>query len=256
MYYMNHMTKSTQWEDPRAQIMQQRNMEQQQIQPSQQQMESSRLGPLPPGWEQGETNEGEIYFINHQEKKTSWFDPRIPIDSQRVPHRIGQGQGVGQPQNPAALMAARKEDEAARRRMQDLQAQRRQIVHRQAELKMLQAQQKLQLQRGVGDGGVGQLQQAQEMLMRHSLNDPAAAVGFNDPILTTAQQQQQQADLHNRQESADSGLGMGSSFNLGSIPEDISGMESMDTGDLDTTLTGDSTPTAGTNSIGKLIKKN
>ena len=64
-------------------------------------------------------------------------------------------------------MAARKEDEAARRRMQDLQAQRRQIVHRQAELKMLQAQQKLQLQRGVGDGGVGQLQQAQEMLMRH-----------------------------------------------------------------------------------------
>ena len=154
-------------------------------------------------------------------------------------------------------MAARKEDEAARRRMQELQAQRRQIAQRQAELKMLQAQQKLQLHRGVGDGGVGQLQQAQEMLMRHSLNDPNVGgpgpVGFNDPILTTAQQQQQQqqADLHNRQESADSGLGMGSSFNLGSIPEDISGMESMDTGDLDTTLTGDSTPTAGTNSIGK-----
>merc|ERR1711974_596494 len=65
----------------------------------------------------------------------------------------------------------------------------------------------------------------------------------NDPFLTSTQQQQQ-ADLHNRQESADSGLGMGSNFNLGSIPEDISGMESMDTGDLDTTLTGDSTPTA------------
>jgi len=251
LYYMNHITKTTQWEDPRAQIMQQRNIEQQQIQPSQQQMESARLGPLPPGWEQGETQEGEIYFINHHEKKTSWFDPRVPIDSQRVPHRISQSQGGGQPQNPAALMAARKEDEAARRRMQELQAQRRQIAHRQAELKMLQAQQKLQLQRGGGD--VGQLQQAQEMLMRHSLNDPnvgGPTVGFNDPILTTAQQQQQQADLHNRQESADSGLGMGSSFNLGSIPEDISGMESMDTGDLDTTLTGDSTPTAGTNSIG------
>ena len=37
---------------------------------------------------------------------------------------------------------------------------------------------------------------------------------------------------------------MGSNFNLGSIPEDISGLESMDTGDLDTTLTGESTPTA------------
>ena len=56
-----------------------KNIEQQQIQPSQQQMESARLGPLPPGWEQGETQEGEIYFINHHEKKTSWFDPRVPI---------------------------------------------------------------------------------------------------------------------------------------------------------------------------------
>ena len=53
-------------------------------------------------------------------------------------------------------MAARKEDEAARRRMQELQAQRRQIAHRQAELKMLQAQQKLQLQRGGGDDRGGE----------------------------------------------------------------------------------------------------
>ena len=78
-YSINHITKTTQLEDHRAQIMQQRNIEQQQIQPSQQQMESARLGPLPPGWEQGETQEGEIYFINHHEKKTSWFDPRVPI---------------------------------------------------------------------------------------------------------------------------------------------------------------------------------
>ena len=35
------------------------------------------LGPLPEGWEQAVTPEGEIYFINHQEKATSWFDPRI-----------------------------------------------------------------------------------------------------------------------------------------------------------------------------------
>ena len=80
-YSINHITKTTQLEDHRAQIMQQCNIEQQQqqIQPSQQQMESARLGPLPPGWEQGETNEGEVYFINHHEKKTSWFDPRVPI---------------------------------------------------------------------------------------------------------------------------------------------------------------------------------
>ena len=95
----------------------------------------------------------------------------------------------------------------------------------------------------------GSTAEVQEMLKRQTLNDPYGPQNpQNDPFLTSTQQQQQQqqADLHNRQESADSGLGMGSNFNLGSIPEDISGMESMDTGDLDTTLTGDSTPTAAT----------
>lgn len=38
---------------------------------------STGLGPLPDGWEQATTAEGEIYFINHQTKTTSWFDPRI-----------------------------------------------------------------------------------------------------------------------------------------------------------------------------------
>jgi hypothetical protein len=35
------------------------------------------LGPLPDGWVQARTPEGETYFINHREKNTSWFDPRI-----------------------------------------------------------------------------------------------------------------------------------------------------------------------------------
>lgn len=35
------------------------------------------LGPLPEGWEQAQTAEGEVYFINHQTRTTSWFDPRI-----------------------------------------------------------------------------------------------------------------------------------------------------------------------------------
>jgi len=38
---------------------------------------SQNLGSLPPGWEQGVTPEGDIYYINHIEKTTSWFDPRI-----------------------------------------------------------------------------------------------------------------------------------------------------------------------------------
>lgn len=35
------------------------------------------LGSLPDGWEQATTPEGEVYFINHAARTTSWFDPRI-----------------------------------------------------------------------------------------------------------------------------------------------------------------------------------
>ena len=90
--WINDVDESSEEDKPK-------NIEQQQIQPSQQQMESARLGPLPPGWEQREINGGEIYFINHHEKKSTWFDPRVPIDSQRIPHRISQGQDGGQTQN-------------------------------------------------------------------------------------------------------------------------------------------------------------
>jgi len=35
--------------------------------------------PLPQGWEQGITPDGDIYFINHHTKTTTWHDPRLPI---------------------------------------------------------------------------------------------------------------------------------------------------------------------------------
>jgi protein yorkie len=76
------------------------------------------------------------------------------------------------------------------------------------------------------------MNQTQEMMMRHSLNDGTPGHTNIDPFLG----QGNTGEAHNRQESADSGLGMGSNFNLGSIPEDM-GMENMDTADLDTTLT-------------------
>lgn len=37
----------------------------------------SLSGPLPDGWEQAITSEGEIYYINHKNKTTSWLDPRL-----------------------------------------------------------------------------------------------------------------------------------------------------------------------------------
>jgi len=38
---------------------------------------SSVLGPLPYGWEEGVTAAGEVYFINHNDRTTSWNDPRL-----------------------------------------------------------------------------------------------------------------------------------------------------------------------------------
>ncbi|KAK2101208.1 hypothetical protein P7K49_022556 [Saguinus oedipus] len=35
------------------------------------------VGPLPDGWEQAMTQDGEIYYINHKNKTTSWLDPRL-----------------------------------------------------------------------------------------------------------------------------------------------------------------------------------
>lgn len=46
------------------------------------QQQQQNMGPLPPGWEQAVTPEGETYFLNHVERKTSWFDPRIAAHHQ------------------------------------------------------------------------------------------------------------------------------------------------------------------------------
>lgn len=32
--------------------------------------------PLPQGWELGRDYDGKVYFIDHNNKKTTWVDPR------------------------------------------------------------------------------------------------------------------------------------------------------------------------------------
>ncbi|NWX90614.1 MAGI2 protein, partial [Nothoprocta pentlandii] len=39
--------------------------------------ESDDLGPLPDNWEMAYTEKGEVYFIDHNTKTTSWLDPRL-----------------------------------------------------------------------------------------------------------------------------------------------------------------------------------
>jgi protein yorkie len=51
---------------------------------------SADLGPLPSGWEQSFTAEGEVYFINHNNQTTSWADPRLakPNQTHALPSQI------------------------------------------------------------------------------------------------------------------------------------------------------------------------
>ncbi|KAM9846170.1 membrane-associated guanylate kinase, WW and PDZ domain-containing protein 2a [Aulostomus maculatus] len=39
--------------------------------------ENNELGPLPDNWEMAYTEKGEVYFIDHNTKTTSWLDPRL-----------------------------------------------------------------------------------------------------------------------------------------------------------------------------------
>jgi len=296
LYFMNHITKTTQWEDPRVQMQQQQQQNRQQQQQNAQQQRASpqpqppthqqplqaqqqqaanngNLGPLPQGWEQSVTPDGEVYFINHITKSTSWFDPRLPVHNQTVPIRQQQQQ-----QQPGQMVAAQQQAQlvqaqmgqqqqqqqlapgmtAAQKRQQDIRLQRlenerRVLQQRQQELKRFMADKQEHLRQSNNLHTQERMQSAlnatQEMLMRQNLNDnPASQAATNaqqqqvaagmDPFLSTAQQpgndQLHQHPIHSKQESADSGLGMGSNFNLGPIPEDDM---SMDTTDLDTTLT-------------------
>ena len=255
IYYMNHITKSTQWEDPRLQIQQQisrerqisaaaMNMQRVSPQPQNQQVSQNvpppninqlqgpqtaavqsaiaadrqNLGPLPEGWEQSVTPEGETYFINHAEKATSWFDPRIPIQNQSVPirHQVqlaGQQQQIMQQQNGPLSgnpnqsqihgmtpMQKRQQEERLRR------LERERLILQEKASKLQEINRLRQGQRVVATNSQENMQAAvnatQEMLMRQNLNDTPNQVGpvsGMDAFLSTAQQvAAAQNELHNR----------------------------------------------------------
>ncbi|KAJ8248840.1 hypothetical protein GJAV_G00228300 [Gymnothorax javanicus] len=62
VYFVNHNTRTTQWEDPRTQGMIQE-------------------APLPPGWEMKYTAEGVRYFVDHNSRTTTFKDPRPGFES-------------------------------------------------------------------------------------------------------------------------------------------------------------------------------
>uniref|UniRef100_A0A3P9I183 WW domain-containing protein n=1 Tax=Oryzias latipes TaxID=8090 RepID=A0A3P9I183_ORYLA len=103
-YFLNHLDKTTTWLDPRLSQLQsaQHPIANAPVHShsfsnpaptTQAQSVNPESGPLPEGWEQAVTPEGEMYYIDHINKTTTWVDPRLgppPQVTQQVRGQINQ----------------------------------------------------------------------------------------------------------------------------------------------------------------------
>ncbi|XP_050527531.1 transcriptional coactivator YAP1-A [Daktulosphaira vitifoliae] len=222
IYFLNHLTRTTQWEDPRKSLAaqtanQHQRSAEQLLSPGNDSGSSTNttstptnspphihstlqganknvtLGPLPEGWEQAITVDGETYFINHLARTTSWFDPRIPAHLQRAP-TSGAVLPSGSASwllngNGASGLSQSLQVTQQKLRLHSLQLERERLKIRQQEIIR---QQELMLRSG------------------QTTNDL-------DPFLSCSSSNID----HSRQESADSGLGLGNNYSLPHTPEDF-----------------------------------
>ncbi|CAK7315353.1 Transcriptional coactivator YAP1 [Vulpes lagopus] len=101
-YFLNHIEQTTTWQDRRKAVLSQTSVTAPTSPPVQQSMMTSASGPLPDGWEQAMTQDGEIYYINHKNKTTSWLDPRLdPRFGKAMNQTISRSAPVKQPPAPA-----------------------------------------------------------------------------------------------------------------------------------------------------------
>jgi len=253
-YFINHTDKTTTWEDPRKKLMERQLQQQlqQQTQPrlvvvsqstnnnnsnsnnnsntntTNNSSSNSNLSsvPLPEGWEQSRTSEGDIYYINHVECTTSWFDPRLPSAQQQSKAQSRNGRTPPPPFTPTvppSLVVAlqnmntsgsNSNIDAIRLQQQQLRVQRN-VLNLQLEREKLRQRQDEILRQNF-------------MLKHSSLGDDNSSTPRLPPISTTGidpflggNNGPINNDCHSRQESADSGLGLGPNYSLPHTPEDF-----------------------------------
>lgn len=261
-YFLNHLTQTTTWVDPRKKSAS--------CSPaaSSQTLNLQNLGPLPKGWEQATTPDGEVYFINHIERTTSWLDPRIPAHLQSPPS-TAQSPPVSS-QHPQSLPSqpshqTQGQTSTTSNQTSQLASPNLSLAASLAALttasgsaseqaNLQQRQQKLRLQRLQMERERLRLRQQEifrqnacignpllnEMLLRQSLGDqliPTTTAGTDTSAATELSSLSTSldsflegvTDFHSRQESADSGLGLGPNYSLPNTPEDfLSSMDDVD----------------------------
>lgn len=214
-YFMDHKNRTTTWDDPRIRILQEQLQQQQQqqlqfLQKQQQQRNTTAattsLPALPEGWEQKHAPDGEIYFINHLDRTTTWDDPRIPAHMHKRSSMQTSATAVSRPPPPpigplsTTLTGISCLNGSADFGKPNLRVQM-----------LLQEKERYR-------------QRSQEILYGvPSLSEESVAPG----TVTGMDAFLGNSDCHSRQESSDSGLGLGS-FSLPRTPEGVLSSESDD----------------------------
>ncbi|NWT09171.1 WWTR1 protein, partial [Vireo altiloquus] len=226
--------------------------------------------PLPPGWEMALTQTGQRYFLNHIEKITTWQDPRKPVNqplnhvshhpaatSTPVPQRSmamsqpnlseyfmaspcaqpqlppspALPQQSRPPQPPALLslpstVTTQQQQQQQKLRLQRIQMERERIRMRQEELLRQEAALCRQLP----------MDSENMVPVQTAVNTPAMTQDMR-PITNNGSDPFLSGPYHSREQSTDSGLGLGC-YSIPTTPEDfLSNVDEMDTGETITQTT-------------------
>nr|XP_046187106.1 transcriptional coactivator YAP1-like isoform X1 [Oncorhynchus gorbuscha] len=207
-YFLNHLDQTTTWHDPRLSHLQTNAAAHLLSAPPPhthtlahpapnthtQSNTNSNTGPLPEGWEQAVTPEGEVYYINHITKTTSWLDPHL------VQSAVAQVKPSTLTSDPVGIATV------VTKRRQQLQVEKDRLRRKQQDLaRPIRVQ----------------CNPCQDVAVRSGLeHDGKMRNNHVDPALNGA---------HSRNQSTDSGLSV-SSFTR--TPDDLlNTVELMDTGD-------------------------
>ncbi|XP_023656308.1 transcriptional coactivator YAP1-like [Paramormyrops kingsleyae] len=212
-YFLNHLDKTTTWQDPRKAML---PINQAAPLP----VVSSATGPLPEGWEQAITPEGEIYYINHKNKSTSWLDPRLDSRIVLSSQRVSQS-------TPEKLTSKSQSSGMSQVRIQQMQMKERLRHEHQELLRQAQTQEPSALRnQNHLAAGLEQDGSAPNAGSSSGVSQDARTMTTNgsDPFLNSG-------TYHSRDESTDSGLSV-SSYSVPRTPDDLlNSVEEMETGD-------------------------
>ncbi|XP_014316262.1 transcriptional coactivator YAP1 isoform X15 [Myotis lucifugus] len=232
--------------------------------PVQQNMMNSASGTLPDGWEQAMTQDGEIYYINHKNKTTSWLDPRLdPRFGKALTEQwLSSGKGIGlevamnqrisqsapvkqppplAPQSPqGGVLGGGNSNQQQQMRLQQLQMEKERLRLKQQELLR---QVRPQAMRNINPSTANS-PKCQELALRSQLPTLEPDGGTQNPVSSPGMSQElrtmttnssdpflNSGTYHSRDESTDSGLSM-SSYSVPRTPDDfLNSVDEMDTGD-------------------------